>query len=309
MTSCLTLSQDFVFFYLCLIHQCARVCLFLRSGFLFWLHLFCLSVRCVTIRHPCLCHPHCLSWLIDVWFAHLWRRLDQSVTDRSDVRRVTLLTILYDHTETIYILLWICCVSCYTWNWYENNDLISIQYNKSLPSISSGIPSGTLGGFANSQQVTARSVAVCWTIAVCNVVWSWSLVVGTLCLTSSRLCRWVLRRHVLLSVLIVPCPGIRCHQHVDQLCCRIDLSERNHPKVPCVVPLVFRVLIGNVLHVVGEVSAHFGIVVWLIGHPWTTRSKWIVLLLMYCCVMVIYLRNGTDTTEDCSRCSDGKLDL
>ena len=27
------------------------------------------------------------------------------------------------------------------------------------------------------------------------------------------------------------------------------------------------------------------------------------------CVMVIYLRNGTDTTEDCSRCSDGKLDL
>ena len=81
----------------------------------------------------------------------LWRRLDQSVTDRSDVRRVTLLTILYDHTETIYILLWICCVSCYTWNWYENNDLISIQYNKSLPSISSGIPSGTLGGFANNR--------------------------------------------------------------------------------------------------------------------------------------------------------------
>ena len=45
---------------------------------------------------------------------------------------------------------------------------------------------------------------------------------------------------------------------MDQLCCRIDLSERNHPKVPCVVPLVFRVLIGNVVHVVGEVSAHFG---------------------------------------------------
>ena len=134
----------------------------------------------------------------------------------------------------------------------------SIQYNKSLPSISSGIPSGTLGGFANSQQVTARSVAVCWTIAVCHVVWSWCLVVGTLCLTSSRLCRWVLRRHVLLSVVIVPWPDLRCHQHVDQLCCRIDLSERNHPKVPCVVPLVFRVLIGNVVHVVGEVSAHFG---------------------------------------------------
>ena len=46
---------------------------------------------------------------------------------------------------------------------------------------------------------------------------------------------------------------------MDQLCCRIDLSDCNHPKVPCVVPLVFRVLIGGaVLHVVGEVSAHSG---------------------------------------------------